>query len=330
MTAPALTVEHLHISTTQGVPIVTDVSFELDRGTTAGLIGESGSGKTLTGLACANLLPTGTAMTSGRILINGSVEVGAGAKPSRRQRRRVAMIFQNPMTSLNPGLRVGKQVAEAVSCNQPGIDRRAAMAAAIDLLRQVDLPDPANIAKRWPHQLSGGQRQRVVIAMALGCRADVLIADEPTTALDVTTQAGVIELLERLQAELDMAVLFVSHDLALVSQFCSEALVMYAGELVERGPTIELLSTPRHPYVSGLLGCLPERSSQDLRALPGSVPRPGLYPAGCRFQPRCAFATEACDVHPELGSTSTSRSARCVRQLDIADALSSEATAAGR
>lgn len=314
---PVLTVDGLTVSTAAGVDIVTDVSFSVPAGVAVGMVGESGSGKTLTGLACMDLLPPGLRVTAGSVSVDGDVVVAAG-RPAARRRRRVAMVFQNPMTSLNPTMRVGAQIAESVRRNTPGTGRPAAAQAAVRYLTLVDIPEPERRARQWPHELSGGQRQRVVIAIALACDARVLIADEPTTALDVTTQAGVVQLLARLRDELGLAVVFVSHDLALVSQVCSTTMVMYAGELVEQGPTTQLLLRPEHPYLTGLLSCLPERVTGTLLPLPGRVPQPGSYPSGCRFAPRCGHERELCHDRQELLPVGPERSVRCVRHADVA------------
>lgn len=320
MVNPVLQVEGLNIATTTGVPIVTGVSFQLQAGIAQGLVGESGSGKTLTGLACLDLLPRSVEIVGGRVTVDGTVVVDGAQSRARRGRRRVSMVFQNPMTSLNPSMRVGAQVAEALRRNRPGTSRAAAARDAVELLELVDIPEPQRRAGQWPHELSGGQRQRVVIAMALACDARVLIADEPTTALDVTTQAGVVALLERLRSQLGLAVLFISHDLALVSQVCSTTMVMYAGEIVESGPTYGILSRPAHPYLAGLLRCLPERSDGLIVPLPGRVPSPGTYPPGCRFAARCQHRDDRCSKPQTLLSISDARTVRCVRHHEVSGA----------
>jgi oligopeptide/dipeptide ABC transporter ATP-binding protein len=261
-------------------------------GEMVGLVGESGSGKTLSALAIAGLLPPNIEVVAGEVSVEGQILPGTG--PQRR--RGLSMIFQNPMTSLNPSQRVGAQVAEAVRKNRAGVSRAGAKAETVELLARVELKDPPRVARAYPHELSGGMRQRIMIAMALACEPRVLIADEPTTALDVTVQRGVMDLLQRLQGELGLAVLLISHDLALVGERSDQLLVMYAGEVVERGSTEAVLEHAAHPYVSGLLGCSPERASSmdDLHPLPGRVPRPGEVTVGCRFAARCAHAMDVC------------------------------------
>lgn len=316
MTDPVLEVDGLCISTRSGLRLVEDLTFDVRPGEAVGIVGESGSGKTLTGLTCLDLLPRGVTLSNGEVRIAG--EVVASAHPHRRGARKASMVFQSPMTSLNPAMRVGAQVAEAVRLNGGG-SRPAAKRRALELLELVGLPDPKTRARSYPFQLSGGQCQRVVIAVALACEAKVMVADEPTTALDVTTQVGIMNLIDKLRRELGIAVVMISHDLALVSQFCSRLEVMYAGQVVESGSLDEVLRRPAHPYLDGLLGCLPERAlaGGGMVALPGRVPPPDEFPHGCRFAGRCPLAVDACSAPQELvrldSFTETQRRVRCHR-----------------
>lgn len=297
------------------VPVVSDVSLSIGRGEIVGLVGESGSGKTLTGLAMAGLLPKKIRRISGDIEVAGRLVEGAAANIRRGSRRDgIAVVFQNPMTSLNPSMRVGSQVAEALRIHQPGLSRRAAVLGAVELFERVEIPDAAARAKQYPYEFSGGMRQRVMIAIALACNPTVLIADEPTTALDVTVQRGVMDLLQRLCSELDLGVLLVSHDLAVVSERCDRLMVMYSGEIVETGGVDEVLAAPLHPYVGRLLGCAPDRvaSIDELRALPGRVPQPGEVEHGCTFAGRCDLRFDKCEAEaPQLIEVLPGRSARC-------------------
>jgi oligopeptide/dipeptide ABC transporter ATP-binding protein len=286
------------------VEIVTGVSIEVRRGEMVGLVGESGSGKSQTALAIMGLLPHGVRITSGTIRLDERYLEGDRApKRSRYRQRGLGMVFQNPMSSLNPAYPVGKQVAEAVQYRLPGTSRSSAKRQAVDLLSLVELRNPTLAAAQYPHEMSGGMRQRVIIAMALAGTPEFLIADEPTTALDVTIQAKILDLLVRLQQEMNLGVLLISHDLALVSNHCDRVLVMYAGELVEEGLCREILSTPRHPYSAGLLRSVPDVALElrELRPVQGRVPSPGSYSPACRFNDRCEWVTGLCaSEHPPL------------------------------
>jgi oligopeptide/dipeptide ABC transporter ATP-binding protein len=282
--------------TTRPADIVSGVSFSIDRGEILGLVGESGSGKSITSLAIMGLLPKpGPRVRLGRIELDGSdvtelqpwqrVEAGAG---------RIAMIFQEPMTSLNPVLRIGDQIEEAVRVHD-GTSGRVSAERVRQLLDMVRLPDAAMQVSAYPHQLSGGMRQRVMIAIALACRPQVLIADEPTTALDVTIQIQILGLLRDLCDRLDMAMLFITHDLGVIAQLVDRVAVMYAGRIVETAPVDELFGAPGHHYTRGLIDCMPARSrARRLRAIPGQAPGPGAITAGCVFAPRCAEARDVC------------------------------------
>jgi oligopeptide/dipeptide ABC transporter ATP-binding protein len=295
-----LRVDGLHVGT-QNLRLVSDVSFTLSAGERVGLIGESGSGKSLTAAAIMGLLPEGV-RASGSVRLAGVGHDLVGA--SERQLAAVhgaamTMVFQEPMTALNPAMRVGDQVAEVMLLHGTRPDRRAARAAAVELLAQVRLPDPEQLARAYPHQLSGGQRQRVMIAIALANGPSVLLADEPTTALDVTVQAQVLDLILTGVAERGSALLFITHDLAVVATVCERVMVMYGGRVVEAGPVHEVFTRPRHPYTRGLLDASDLASADGrLRTIPGTVPAAGRFPAGCVFRNRCPSASDECEELP--------------------------------
>ena len=300
------------------VPAVTDVSFDVAPGELVGLAGESGSGKSLTGLAIMGLLNGTARREAGTIEVAGTQLAAPGTSDVGRARREgLAMVFQNPMTSLNPSLTIGEQIAEAAELHDLELDRDAAWDRACDLLGLVEIRHPTQAAERYPHEFSGGMQQRAMIAMAVACRPKVLIADEPTTALDVTVQKNVMDLLQRLRTELGLAILLVSHDLALIGERCDRVLVMYAGELVESGEAREVLTAPSHPYVSGLIAATPSQAlaTGALEPLQGRVPRPGeALAAPCRFAARCALAVDRCRVErPALVPAHGQGWARCHR-----------------
>ncbi len=308
--APLLEVEDLVIEfATDAGPLraVNGVSFSIGRGETVGLVGESGCGKTVTGLALLGLVPS----PPGRI-VRGSIRLGGEALTRKADAEwrgirgnRIAMIFQEPMTALNPVFRIGSQMTDVLRRHQ-GLTRRQARTAAVEMLAKVGIPSPEQRIDEYPHQLSGGMRQRVMIAMALSCGPELLVADEPTTALDVTTQAQVLELMRRLQEEFGMAMLLVTHDLGVVAETCRRALVMYSGSIVEQAPVTELFARPRHPYTSGLLASIPRIRDTQVAELPvieGMVPDLLQPPEGCRFAPRCPKAKDFCRLAaPELKS----------------------------
>ncbi len=307
-----------------GAPVLSDVSFSLERGERVGLIGESGSGKSMTALSVIGLLPD-HARVEGRILLEGT-DLQSMAERRRCAVRgyRIAMVFQEPMTALNPTMRVGHQVEEVIALHQ-NASRREARGRALELLARVEFPDPERVARAYPHQLSGGQRQRIMVAMAVACSPALILADEPTTALDVTVQAQMLRLLARLVAEENAALLLISHDLAVVSSMCRRLLVMYGGHLVERGPTAELLSRPSHHYTAGLLATSAalsvelEDQTAVLPTIPGSVPSLGRFPSGCSFRSRCPRADAVCESEPELGDGE--RAAACWHPLSEAPAI---------
>jgi peptide/nickel transport system ATP-binding protein len=296
---------------------VDGVSFDLYPGETLGVVGESGCGKTVTSLSILRLVPEppGHIRPGSFIEFDGRNLLALQPKELRAIRgNRIAMIFQEPMTSLNPVLTIGDQVAEAAVVHE-NLSRSAARARAIDMLRQVGIPDPDQRVDDYPHQLSGGMRQRVMIAMALICHPQILIADEPTTALDVTIQAQILELLGQLQQQLGMAVLLITHDLGVVAGTADRVLVMYAGQVVETASTGDLFAQPLHPYTEGLLASIPriDRPRDRLHSIPGSVPAATAWPAGCRFHPRCPYAWEKCRTEepPLLEAGAPGHAARC-------------------
>ncbi len=309
MSEPLLRVEDLvtSFSSDEGVVRAVDgVSFELPDGGTLGVVGESGCGKSVTSLSIMRLLPEPAgAIERGRILFEGKDLATLPEKEMRALRgNRISMIFQEPMTSLNPGHRVGKQIGESVRLHR-GASHSEARKRAIEMLELVGIPAPRQRVDAYPHELSGGMRQRVMIAMALACGPRLLIADEPTTALDVTIQAQILELLVKLKEEMGMSILFITHDLGVVAELTDQVLVMYAGRIVERASTRELFAEPLHPYTQGLLASVPipgaSLGKKRLPTIPGMVPDLRSLPRGCRFQDRCERVTERCrEAEPPL------------------------------
>src|SRR5438128_2443668 len=292
---------HTYFQTREGlVCAVEGVSFYLDRGELLGLVGESGCGKSITALSIMRLVAPPGKIVAGEILFDGRDLLKLSNAEMRDVRGNdVAMIFQDPMTSLNPVFTVGEQIAEALRLHRK-LSRKAARAAAVDAMREVSIPDPELRVNDYPHQLSGGMRQRVMIAMALACDPKVLIADEPTTALDVTIQAQILELLNNLRRTRDLAVLLITHDLGVVAEVADRVAVMYTGKIVEESPVDELFAHPKHPYTEGLLRSVPKLTARDvakktrLQTIEGTVPRPTALPPGCHFEPRCGFRMPRC------------------------------------
>ena len=302
---PILEVEHLRVQFTSDsgtTTAVVDESFSIRPGETLALVGESGSGKSVTSLSVMRLVEHG-----GGKIVNGSIKLRCRdgrvvdlrhANKSELQHLRgseVAMIFQEPMTSLNPVFTVGAQIAESLILHR-GMDEKEALKEAVHLLELVRIPDAERISLRFPHQLSGGMRQRVMIAMALVCKPEILIADEPTTALDVTIQAQILDLMNQLKKETGTSILFITHDLGVVAEVCDDVAVMYCGRVVERGDVKTIFANPSHPYTKGLLGSIPRLgdAGKELKSIPGNVPNPKYMPKGCKFEPRCPYASEKC------------------------------------
>jgi peptide/nickel transport system ATP-binding protein len=303
--------------------VVDRVSFAVAPGETLGLVGESGCGKTVSALAVMGLLPRPAGvLENGRILLSGNDLATFKPEQMREVRgRRISMIFQEPMTALNPVHTVGRQILEALRLYEPRAERTTLQKRAIELLEQVGIPAPLQRLKEYPHQLSGGMRQRVMIAMAIAGRPQLLIADEPTTALDVTVQAQILELLQRLQREHGMAMLFITHDLGVVAELCDDVLVMYAGRVAEHAPVGELFAAPRHPYTRGLIQSVPlpdTPAKTVLQTIPGVVPALADYPQGCRFSNRCRYATDLSrTVTPELESCGPDHAVACHNWREI-------------
>jgi peptide/nickel transport system ATP-binding protein len=295
---------------------VDSVDLSVANGATLGLVGESGCGKSVTSLAIMGLLPKQSAEISGAIRFDGFDLLKTSDQTLRDLRgNRLAMIFQEPMTSLNPSLTIGDQITETILRHRGG-SRRSARDRAIDLLRRVHIPSPERRIDEYPHKLSGGMRQRVMIAMALACDPRLLIADEPTTALDVTLQAQILELMRELKAASGAAIILITHDLGVVAEVCDDVAVMYAGEIVERAPVDELFSMPQHPYTVGLLGSIPrlDHRAEQLATIEGMVPNMMQPPAGCRFAARCPFVLDTCTkAPPPLVEVSPGHLSRCIR-----------------
>ncbi|NDL65456.1 ABC transporter ATP-binding protein [Acerihabitans arboris] len=297
MSAPLLRVNHLAVANRQGTALVDDVSFTLAAGEMLGLVGESGSGKTVTCRALMRLLPgEGLTLAGGEAWLGGTDIMTLDQRQMTRVRgRQLGMIFQNPASHLNPVMTIGGQIAESRSAHF-GAGRREARAAAVALLRQVGIPDPERRVGHYPHEFSGGMRQRAMIAVALACEPKVLIADEPTTALDVTVQVQILRLLMSLRDRLGLAIIMITHDLGVVAQTCDRIAVMYGGRLCEIGDKRQMLARPLHPYTQGLIDCQPvsEGGNGRLKTIPGQPPSADGFPPGCRFHPRCMRAGEAC------------------------------------
>ncbi len=319
--APLLSVRDLRtwFYTDQGIAKAVDgVSFDIYAGETLGIVGESGCGKTVTSLSILGLLPQPPAKIEdgSSIRFDGKELIGCPEREMRALRgNEISMIFQEPMSSLNPVYSVGNQISEVLRLHRR-MNRKSARAETIRLLGEVGIGEPERRVDEYPHLLSGGMRQRVMIAMALSCEPKLLIADEPTTALDVTIQAQILELLASLRRRHGMAVLLITHDLGVVAEVCDRVVVMYAGQVVETGTVYEIFADPQHPYTRGLLDSLPSvvNPGQRLKAIPGSVPTPTQWPAGCRFRERCSPAGDGCEIAQPLVPLGTDgRLARCWR-----------------
>jgi peptide/nickel transport system ATP-binding protein len=306
-----------YFKTDAGIARAVDgVSFSIDKGEVLGIVGESGCGKSVTSLSIMKLIPQppGEIMPGSSIMLRGEEIVTASEGRMREIRGNdMAMIFQEPMTSLNPVFPIGEQIAEAIRLHKKA-NKKDARDGAIEMLRLVGIPDPEERVDHYPHQLSGGQRQRVMIAIALSCEPDLLIADEPTTALDVTIQAQILDLLAELRQRLGMAIMLITHDLGVVAEVCDRVVVMYAGEVVEQGTATEIFTNPRHPYTEGLMKAVPRlgAATERLAVIPGMVPSPTRWPSGCRFEARCPYAWPlTAEQHPELFEISATHASRC-------------------
>lgn len=320
---PALEVVGLSIDIT--IPagtftVVSDVSFQVEEGRTLGIVGESGSGKSLSCLAIVGLLPPNATKSAGEIMLNGEGISGLSRKDLRRIRGGgIAMIFQDYSEALNPVKRIGGQISEVLRLHA-GMNRAAAEQRGIELLKLVEIPEPAQRWKDYPHQLSGGMSQRIMIAMAIAGSPSILIADEPTTALDVTTQAQILDLIMELKDMFGMTTVMVSHDLGVIAETADDVVVMYAGRVIERGTVYDIFERPRHPYTHGLLASRPTFDSriEHLIPIPGSVPAIDEYPSGCRFAPRCTSATDHCrSSQPDLTTVGEQHFVECFHPVEV-------------
>ncbi|WP_423746743.1 ABC transporter ATP-binding protein (plasmid) [Haladaptatus sp. SPP-AMP-3] len=323
--APLLSVDDLRVTfdTDRGIVRALDgVSFEVNRGETVCLVGESGSGKTVACESLTRLVPTPPARLSGTVTFDGhDLSSAENGTLSSIRGDRIAYVFQNPQDALDPVYTVGSQLVEAIRLHRD-VPKKRARRRAVELLDRVGIPNPAERFDEYPHEFSGGMKQRVVIAMALACDPDLLVADEPTTALDVTTQSGILHLLQTLQAERDMAVLFVTHDLGVVAQIADRVVVLYAGKVMERGNVFDIFDRPAHPYTGALLDSVPRRGATP-EPIGGSLPDPTDPPAGCRFHPRCPHATDDCrtgDQPPVHAVDGSDHDVSCVYYDDDHDA----------
>ncbi len=315
---PILKINNLkvHFDTDEGlVKSVDGVDLEIAKGTTLGLVGESGCGKSVTCLSILRLIPSPPGVIAGgEIIYKGKDLLTLSEKEMEGIRGNdISMIFQEPMTSLNPVFTVGNQIQEAIMLHQNRTEKEA-QELVIDILKKVGIPSPEIRADDYPHQMSGGMKQRVMIAMALSCNPDLLIADEPTTALDVTIQAQILDLMKSLQDEFNMSILMVTHDLGVVANMASHVAIMYASQIVEYGPVKEIYHNPRHPYTLGLFTSIPVlgEKKKDLYVIPGNVPNPLAFPDGCKFWPRCAFARDICHTNePVLKEVTPGHNAAC-------------------
>ncbi len=326
MSEPVLQVKGLktYYYTEEGVvPAVDGLDFEVEPGETFAIVGESGCGKSVTSLSILRLIPSPPGkIIDGEIIYHGQDLVKKSEREMRSIRGNdISMIFQEPMTSLNPVFTVGQQIGESFRFHQQ-MGKAEMLKKSIEMLRLVGIPEPEHVINDYPNQLSGGMRQRVMIAMALACNPKILIADEPTTALDVTIQAQIMELIVRLNEQLNMGVMLITHDLAVVAQTCSRVIVMYLGQIVEEADVLTLFDHPCHPYTEGLMRSIPRMEgdrTKPLYMIPGTVPLLSQIPTGCRFAPRCAYATERCRQEtPQLTPVSDKQSVRCFRAAELA------------
>jgi peptide/nickel transport system ATP-binding protein/oligopeptide transport system ATP-binding protein len=304
------------------VTAVEDINFDLDEGEILGIVGESGSGKSVTALTIMGLLPQPPArVAAGSVRFRGTELIGMSTPRLERIRGSgISMVFQEPMTSLNPVFTIGEQIMETVRAHER-VSQRAQRDRAIEMLTKVGIPSPELRLSDYPHQISGGQRQRVMLAIALACRPKLLIADEPTTALDVTIQAQVLDLMMDLRDEFGTAIIIITHNMGVIAETADRVMVMYAGRVVEHAPVTQLFEHPGHPYTRGLLQCVPtlEQDTSRLSAIPGSLPEPGRRPDGCRFAPRCRWRIEACRAAiPPLIEQEPGHTTACIRIADVA------------
>ena len=304
-------------SASTSIKVVSNLNFDIKEAEVFGLVGESGCGKSLTALSIMGILPH-NAFAEGEIIFKGNNLLKLDNESMRRLRgRELSMIFQEPMTSLNPVLTIGYQIAEVITTHL-GLSKKDAMANAVELLKAVKIPSPEIRTKEYPHQMSGGMRQRVMIAMAVACKPSLLIADEPTTALDVTIQAQILDLLESLRQQGNMAVLLITHDIGVIAENAERAAVMYAGRIMEVSRVPNILENPKHPYTIGLLESLPKTKGTPLKPIRGSVPRPDELPPGCKFSDRCPYMISDCQrQEPVLREIIPGQFVRCIRSEEI-------------
>jgi peptide/nickel transport system ATP-binding protein len=326
MTLLEVTELRTHFATERGeVTAVDGVSFHVDAGEILGLVGESGCGKSVTAESIMRLLDERSTHYSGQVVLDGINLLTLPDKEMRGVRGgRVAMVFQDPMTSLNPVYTIGNQLEEAIRLHQDGVSRDEAYAIAEQALAVTGIPSPAECLLRYPHELSGGMRQRVMIAMALSCRPKLLIADEPTTALDVTTQAQILQLIADLRDDSDMGTILITHDLGVVAEICTRVIVMYLGQIIEEAPVADIFTRPAHPYTRGLLASIPGLTGDrtlPLHVIGGKVPSLREVPPGCRFAARCPYAEQMClEIPPELNQIDGGRAVRCHRHAELQEA----------
>ena len=306
---------HTFFKTKKGiVKAVNGVSYSVEPGKTLGVVGESGSGKSVSAMSILKLLDGNGYIDSGEIIFDGKNLADVSVKDMCKIRgNEISVIFQEPMTSLNPIFTVERQLSEPFIIHQ-GMNKKEAAVKVVEMLKDVRIPNPEAVAKQYPHQLSGGMRQRVMIAMALACRPKLLIADEPTTALDVTIQAQILDLMNQLKKETGTSILFITHDLGVVAEVCDDVAVMYCGRVVERGDVKTIFANPSHPYTKGLLGSIPRLgdAGKELKSIPGNVPNPKYMPKGCKFEPRCPYASEKCrEAEPGFFQIEEGHISRC-------------------